>query len=96
MIAINNYHRSSEVGKTEDSPEQTTGTISISVLPQDKGQYVCQMSSSLDDRSTDDIRCYGQTKEHAIAIALEQLADDYRSYIESVIGDYLQRKDKTL
>ncbi len=67
---------------TEVNSDQITGTISITVLPQDNGQYVCQMSSSLSDRSRDDTRCYGQTKEHAIAMALEQLADEYRSYAE--------------
>ncbi len=64
------------------NPEQITGTISIAVLPQDNGQYVCQISSSLGDRSSDCIRFYGQTKEHAIANALEKLADDYRQRAE--------------
>jgi hypothetical protein len=63
---------------TEMNPDQITGTISITVLSQDNGQYVCQISSSLGDRSRDCTRFYGQTKEHAIANALEQLADDYR------------------
>jgi hypothetical protein len=67
---------------TEMNPEQITGTISIAVLPQDNGQYVCQISSSLGDRSSDCIRFYGQTKEHAIANALEKLADDYRQRAE--------------
>jgi phosphoribosylformylglycinamidine (FGAM) synthase PurS component len=40
------------------------------------------MSPSLSDRPTHDIQCYGQTKEHAIAIALEQLADAYRQMAE--------------
>ncbi len=64
------------------NPEQITGTISIAVLPQDNGQYVCQISSSLGDRSSDCTRFYGQTKEHAIANALEKLADDYRQRAE--------------
>ena len=54
-----------------------TGTISIAVFPQENGQYVCEISSSLSDRTRDDTRFYGQTKEHAIAIALENLADQY-------------------
>lgn len=62
--------------------DRITGTISITVLPQNNGQYICQMTSALGDRSSDDTRCYGQTKEHAIAIALEQLADDYRRIAE--------------
>jgi hypothetical protein len=60
---------------TKINPAQITGTISITVLPHDNGQYVCQMSPSLSDRPTDCTHSYGQTKEHAIAIALEQLAD---------------------
>lgn len=67
---------------TEANPDQVGGTISIAVFSQDNGQYVCQLSPSLDDQSGDEIQCYGQTKEHAIAIALEQLADDYRRMAE--------------
>lgn len=59
-------------------PDRISGTLSITVLPQAKGQYVCQLSPSLSDRDREDIRCYGQTPEYAIAIALERLADEYR------------------
>lgn len=67
---------------TDMKPDQMTGTITIAVLPQTNGHYVCQLSPSLSDRLTEDIRCYGQTKEHAIAIALEQLAEAYRRMAE--------------
>lgn len=67
---------------TEANPDQITGTIAITVLPQDNGQYVCHASPSLSDRPRDDILCYGQTKEHALAIMLEQLAEDYRRIAE--------------
>ena len=67
---------------TQKNPDQITGAISITVLPQNNGQYVCQVLSSLSDRSQDYIDFYGQTKEHAIANALEQLALDYRSSAE--------------
>ena len=67
---------------TETNSEQITGTIAISVQPQDNGQYVCNLSPSLSDRARDPLPCYGQTKEHAIAIALEKLADDYRQIAE--------------
>lgn len=84
---------------TQMNPDQITRTISITVLPQDNGQYVCQILSSLGDlrfslrrgfanaaalryRSQDYTDFYGQTKEHAIANALEQLAEDYRSSAE--------------
>jgi hypothetical protein len=34
---------------TQINPNSITGTISITVLPQEKGQYVCQILSSLGD-----------------------------------------------
>jgi len=67
---------------TEVNPDRITGTITIAVVPQDNGQYVCQMSPSLSDSPRENLQCYGQTKEHAIAIALEQLADEYRRMAE--------------
>jgi hypothetical protein len=65
---------------TESNLDHITETLTITVLPQTNGQYVCQMSASLRDR--EDIRCYGQTPEHAIATALERLADEYRQMAE--------------
>jgi predicted component of type VI protein secretion system len=67
---------------TAESSDQITGTISITVLPQSPGQYLCQLSPSLSDQPRDKIQSHGQTKEHAIAIALEQLADAYRQMAE--------------
>lgn len=67
---------------TDTNPDRITGTITIAVLPQDNGQYVCQLSPPLNAQSREDIQCYGQTQEHAIAIALEQLADEYRRMAE--------------
>lgn len=64
------------------NPERTNRTISITVLPQANGQYLCQMSTDLSDCPTNDTLCYGQTKEHVIAIALEQLANHYRQIAE--------------
>ncbi|MFN6455884.1 MAG: hypothetical protein RM022_027315 [Nostoc sp. EfeVER01] len=58
-----------------------TGTITINVQGSDNEQYVCQLSSFV-DQPTDEIRCCGQTREHAIAIALEQLASKYRQIAE--------------
>ncbi|WP_017651241.1 hypothetical protein [Fortiea contorta] len=81
---------------TEINPDQITGSISITVLPQKNGQYVCQISPSLNDSSGEDLRCYGQTKEHAIAIALEQLADDYRRRAQeqqNIDWDTVERSD---
>ncbi|QLE58955.1 hypothetical protein [Nostoc sp. TCL26-01] len=65
-----------------DANPDITGTITIALLPQDNGQYICQLSSSLSDSPKENIQSYGQTKEHAIAIALEQLADEYRQIAE--------------
>ncbi len=67
---------------TQINPDCITGTIAIEVLPQSNGQYLCQISSSLSDRPDDTTNFYGQTKEHAIAIALENLADEYRQKAE--------------
>ena len=67
---------------TQINPDRTTGTIAIDVCAQSNGQYLCQISSSLSDRPDDSINFYGQTKEHAIAIALENLASRYRQQAE--------------
>jgi phosphoribosylformylglycinamidine (FGAM) synthase PurS component len=67
---------------TETNPEHLTGTLSIAVLPQEAGEFLCQLSSCFSDRNPEDIQCYGQTPDHAIAIALEQLAETYRQRAE--------------
>ncbi|MBD2605839.1 hypothetical protein H6G81_15265 [Scytonema hofmannii FACHB-248] len=80
---------------TDVNPD-ITGTITIAVQPQDNGQYICQLSSSLSDSPRENIQCYGQTKEHAIAIALEQLADEYRRMVEeqqNIDWDTVERSD---
>jgi phosphoribosylformylglycinamidine (FGAM) synthase PurS component len=76
---------------TEINPDRITGIISLAVFPQDKGEYVCEISPSLsvgetsleENCSQNCTRFYGQTKEHAIAIALENLANQYREEAES-------------
>ena len=67
---------------TQINPDRITGTIAIDVCAQSNGQYLCQIASSLSDRPDDSTNFYGQTKEHAIAIALENLADEYRQKAE--------------
>jgi hypothetical protein len=67
---------------TEIKPDRTAGTIAIDVCAQSNGQYLCQISSSLSDRPDEQSNFYGQTKEHAIAIALEHLATRYRQRAE--------------
>ncbi|MBD2451500.1 hypothetical protein H6G76_31170 [Nostoc sp. FACHB-152] len=80
---------------TDVNPD-ITGTITIAVQHQDNGQYICQLSSSLSDSPRENIQCYGQTKEHAIAIALEQLADEYRRIAEerqNIAWDRVERSN---
>lgn len=66
----------------QTNSEPITGTIAITVQPQNNGQYACHLLPSLSNHSPESIQCYGQTPEHAIAIALEKLADDYRQMAE--------------
>ena len=68
---------------TNPNTDRVTGTLSINVLPQPNGQYLCQLSPNLSDESRAEIQCYGQTKEHSIAIALEKLAASYREQVET-------------
>ena len=79
------------------TPDRITGTLSINVLPQPNGQYLCQLSPHLSDEPRADIQCYGQTKEHAIAIALEKLAESYRQLAEEVqnINNLVVTRDET-
>jgi hypothetical protein len=72
----------SEVNMSEAQHNSISGTIAITVFPQDNGQYFCELSSSLGGASESEIGCHGQTQAHAIAIALEQLADEYRHKVE--------------
>jgi hypothetical protein len=67
-------------------PNLISGTIAIAVFPQENGQYFCQLSPSLSDASRPEIGCHGQTPSHAVAIALEQLADEYRNLVEEEQG----------
>jgi hypothetical protein len=74
---------------TQINPDRISGTISLEVFPQENGQYVCEISQSLSvgeasplANRSDNFKFYGQTKEHAIAIALEHLADEYRQKVE--------------
>jgi phosphoribosylformylglycinamidine (FGAM) synthase PurS component len=59
-----------------------TKNFSITVTLENNGYYLCQLSNPLPAPSQNNINCYGQTQEHAIAIALEQLADKYRQIAE--------------
>jgi hypothetical protein len=62
----------------ESQPTILSGTISVSVSPENGG-YSCQVSSSFNSET---IRFYGETQDHAIAIALEHMAARYRNEAE--------------
>jgi len=71
-----------------------TGTITIN-LQNDNDQYICRISSSL-EQPKNEICCRGKTQEHAIAIALEQLASEYRQIVEegeNIDWDLVKRSD---
>jgi phosphoribosylformylglycinamidine (FGAM) synthase PurS component len=67
---------------SETNPNLISENLSITVTLANNGYYLCQLSNPLPDPSQDNINCYGQTQEHAIAIALEQLAEKYREIAE--------------
>jgi hypothetical protein len=80
------YQPMPEVNMSEVQPNPISGTIAITVFSQENGQYFCELSSSLGSDPKSDIGCHGQTQSHAIAIALEQLADEYRNRVEEEQG----------
>lgn len=63
--------------------EQKTLNISIVVGPNVNSQYTCELSSDADGSGEATIRYDGATEEHAIAIALETLASQYRQAAEA-------------
>jgi hypothetical protein len=82
---ISTFHNKLSINKTympETSPKLINENLSITVTLENNGYYLCQLSNPLPDSSPNTINCYGQTQEHAIAIALEQLAENYRQIAE--------------
>jgi hypothetical protein len=76
----------------------TTGSLKIVILPKNNGLYACQLFSEIEFSRTNlhsdfpkaDILCDGQTPEHALANALEQLAINCRQLAEDSQNiDYL-------
>jgi hypothetical protein len=81
---------------------EITGVLGVTVFAKEAGHYVCQLSRSpevgaklalkagakqaIDNTPVADILCDGQTPEHALAIALEQLASEYRQMAEESQG----------
>jgi phosphoribosylformylglycinamidine (FGAM) synthase PurS component len=63
-----------------DTPtDSTIENITIAILLQNNGQILCELNHP----TGESIRSYGQTPEHAIACALEQLADQYRQIAQT-------------
>jgi hypothetical protein len=67
---------------TDTNRNLISENLSITVTLENNDYYLCQLSNPLPDSSPNTINCYGQTQEHAIAIALEQLAEQYRQIAE--------------
>ncbi|XHX79480.1 MAG: hypothetical protein RBJ76_05990 [Stenomitos frigidus ULC029] len=51
---------------TEPNTDRITGTISITVVPQPNGQYLCQMTPTVSDQVRSSSEFSGQTPEHTI------------------------------
>ena len=58
------------------------GNIEINILPQSSGDYCCKLASTLTDSPVFLQTSHGQSADHAIAIALERLAQAYRERAE--------------
>jgi hypothetical protein len=65
---------------SETNSYPTNVNLFLNVTLENNGYYLCQLSNPNPSQNT--IKCYGQTQEHAIAIALEQLAEQYRQIAE--------------
>ncbi|MGK7874278.1 MAG: hypothetical protein AB4426_13495 [Xenococcaceae cyanobacterium] len=59
-----------------------TVTIRLNLIPTEDGRYLCHLSTNLTELDRTEPTFSGQTKEHAIAVALEHLAAEYRSAAE--------------
>jgi hypothetical protein len=56
----------------------TSGNIAINLIPQVNGSCVCEVTPSIGTQAIPTAKYYGQTPNHAIAIALENLARSFR------------------
>jgi hypothetical protein len=64
-------------------PASNSGNIAITVVPQANGRSICQVTPSLEGRTSPTKSFHGQTPKHAIAIALENLARKFRIEAEA-------------
>jgi hypothetical protein len=63
--------------------ERSSGTIAVTVVPLDNGGYVCEITPCLAAQSGTTKAFHGQTANHAIANALEDLARTLRVEVEA-------------
>lgn len=61
----------------------TSGNIAIHVIPQAARSWVCEVTVSLPGRNVPTKSFHGQTQNHAIALALEDLARAFRTEAEA-------------
>nr|MCU0980387.1 hypothetical protein [Pirellulaceae bacterium] len=74
--------------------QTTSGNIAINVISQATGGWVCEITSSLAGRNGPTKRFHGQNQNHAIALALEDLASAFRTEAEakqSIEWDAIER-----
>lgn len=63
--------------------KRNSGTIAVVVIPQVGGRYVCEVTPSLAGGTGPTKAFHGQTANHAIANALEDLARALRAEVEA-------------
>jgi phosphoribosylformylglycinamidine (FGAM) synthase PurS component len=67
----------------ESDNSSTSGQISLTVTAQGTGRYLCEASSRLDGDEGPKERFHGTSSKHAIAVALEHLAQKLRMEAEA-------------
>lgn len=60
-----------------------SGNVYIAVVPKENGHYACELTLSLGGRTEPTKSFHGQNPDHAIANALEELADAFRTQAEA-------------
>jgi hypothetical protein len=68
---------------TDTPMNPSIGNMTITIRHQDNGHILSELAPTLDGQAGEPVRCYGQTPDHAIACALEQLAKQYRQIAEA-------------
>jgi 6-phosphofructokinase len=71
-------------------------TINLKVFPHENGRYCCQLSSSFSNQPSNSEVFYGETQDHAIAVALEHQAAHYRNEAEQKQDEGLSTEDALL